>query len=93
MRKADYKEVAAIINEKLEYARDKDFDPRVTVVDTADRGFGFDKYSLRLNDDLYDLIEYKGKAQDMFYANEVFIVGDRDYYLEPVTKTYWGLAW
>ena len=90
--KSQYETVARHINSRLSKLDGHGLHPRCSVQNTANHGYGFGKYSLMLNDDLYDLVEYKGIAQDMFYADETYTAGDDDFYLEPVTKTYFDLA-
>ncbi len=90
--KATYDKAATIINKVLKQYDDEAFTPRVSVLDTANHGYGFGKYSLVVNDTAYDLIQLKGMAQDIFYADETIVIGDNDYYLEPINSTCFGLA-
>ena len=61
-------------------------------METTGYGYGFGKYSLCVNDTLYDLLQRKGTAQDLFYADETYVVGNNDYYLEPVNSYMFDLA-
>lgn len=97
MNKFAYDTVARTINSRLKQIEGEGLKPRVTVVNTENMGYGFNKWSLALNDDLYDLVQHKGIAQDLFYADEVYTVTepngtDYDLYLEPVTRTYFDIC-
>lgn len=87
MNKQTYQEVASIINKQLRKYDNGDFKPRVSVVCFAD------DWNLFTNNEAASLLEDKGKPQDMFYADEVYVVGDDDLYIEPVLGSrYFGLA-
>ncbi len=73
-----YNKVAKIINNTLLDYKGMGLNPEVKVLDRGEDGL-----LIILNDDCYDLAQYKGKVQDMFYAGETFVVGDYDFYLEP----------
>ena len=90
--KADYTKAAAIINKVLKKYDSDNIKPRVSVLNTENHGYGFGKYSLVVNNDAYDVIQYRGYAQDVFYAGETIVIGDNDFYLEPVTSTCFDLA-
>lgn len=95
MNKRIYNQVASIINGQLKKYDTDNMKPRVTVLNTADYGKYCDKWSLYVNDEAYDLIHnHQGKAQDMFFADEVFVVDDFDHdlYIEPYNKTLFNLA-
>lgn len=90
--KADYTKAAAILNKVLRKYDDGNFKPRVSVLNTENHGYGHGKYGLLLNDAAYDVVEQAGSAQDIFYAGETLVIGDSDYYLEPVTRWIFDLA-
>lgn len=95
MNKSTFTSVASIINKEFAKLDRGDFKPRVSVVNTEEmpENMGFDKWSLFVNNDGLSIIEHtKGKAQDMFYSDEVYVVGDNDLYIEPITRGYFGLA-
>lgn len=87
MNKQTYEEVASIINKELTKHDVGDFKPRVSVVKFAD------EWNLFTNNEAAVVLEKQGNAQDMFYADEVYIVGDDDLYIEPVLGSrYFSLA-
>lgn len=97
VNKLAYTQVARDINHALKTYDDDDFKPRVSVVNTAQHGYGFDKWSLSVDDILFDLIQHKGLAQNLFYADEVYTVTepsgkDYDLYIEPVNRCMFSLA-
>jgi hypothetical protein len=91
----DYQRVANIINKIARDYTGLGLAPRVEVVTVNDKlGSYIQKYKLVMNEDMYDLAEYKGIIQDMFYSDEApFVVGDHDFYLEPYSNRMdWVLA-
>jgi hypothetical protein len=97
MNKATYKSVAKTINAALRVYQDGTFKPAVTVRDTSDQGRYCDKWSLAVNDDLYDLIQRPGIAQNLFYADEIYTYTQRDgrdfdMYIEPFNSWLFNLA-
>lgn len=93
MNKVNYDKVASIINATLRaYYKDDVLKPRVEVRNTSDQGKYCDKWSLAVNEDLYDLIQRTGTAQNLFYADEIYTVGDNDLYIEPFNNWLFNLA-
>lgn len=92
INKSTYTKVASIINKRLSILDDGDYKPRVSVVNTQTMGYGFDKYSLATNNELTALTDKPSMAQDMFFADETYVVGDDDLYIEPVMHRYFSLA-
>jgi hypothetical protein len=93
MTKKDYEKVASIINTTLrQYYKDDTLKPQVIVTDTRHMGAYCDRWSLVVNDDLFDLLQRSGLAQNLFYADEIYTVGDNDLYIEPYNKTLFNLA-
>lgn len=87
MNKATYEEVATQINSCLKQYDEGDYKPRVSVVLFAD------DWNLFTNNEAYALTEKAGVIQDLFYADEVYTVGDEDLYIEPAYGSrYFGLA-
>lgn len=78
VNKTQYKAVASIINRILRQSDGGGLKPRVEVLER-----GTDGLVILLNDDAYDLAEYKGRVQDLFHTGETFVVEDDDFYLEP----------
>jgi len=93
--KMDYQRVANIINKIAREHTGQGLAPRVEVVTVNDKfGSYIQKYKLVMNEDMYDMAEYKGIIQDIFYSDEVpFVVGDKDLYLEAYSSRMdWTLA-
>lgn len=87
MTKATYEAVARTINSSLRQYDDGDFKPRVSVVMFAG------EYHLFTNNEAFGLTEKPGHAQDLLYADNTYVVGDEDIYIEPAYGTrYFGLA-
>ncbi len=92
MNKTIYTEVAQAINAALKNYDDTDFKPRVSVIDTKDVSKYCDNWSLSINDELYGLLQIPGRPQDLFYADEIYVVGDNDLYIEPYNSCLFNLA-
>lgn len=92
MNKSAYTKVATAINKHLSIHDNGDYKPRVSVVNTSKMGYGFDKYSLFSNNELAGLLEKPSRAQDLFYGDGVYVVGDDDLYIEPIMNRYFSLA-
>lgn len=77
--KTHYEIIAKRINKQL-----KDFDgeglaPRVEVLLR-----GSDGYVLLLNDDAYDYAKTSRRVENIIYGENVYVIGDNDFYLEPL---------
>ncbi len=93
MNKVTYDKVASIINATLRRNyRDVMLLPKVEVLDTRDVSSYCDKWSLAPNNDLLELLQRQGTAQDLFYADETYTVGDDDLYIEPYNSYLFNLA-
>ena len=73
-----YDKVARIINLELKSFDGMGLRPRIESMVR-----GTDGNILILNEDAYDLAQYKGRVQDLLYTGMTFVVGDDDFYLEP----------
>lgn len=93
MNKSAYTQVASIINSKLKQYDYNEFKPRVTIFDSSNVDPQFcDKWSLAANNELMSLLEQKGLAQDLFYSDNTYVVGDDDLYIEPYNSRLFNLA-
>ena len=92
MNKTTYTEVAQAINAALKNYDDTEFKPRVQVINTKHMGHYCDNWSLAANDELYGLLQIPGLPQDLFYADEIYVVGDNDLYIEPYNSYLFNLA-
>jgi len=79
--KATYNTIASRINKVLKTLDGEGLEPRVEVLER-----GSDGLVILLNDDAYDLAEYKGIAQDLFHDvdGSVYNINGDCYYLEPL---------
>ncbi len=98
MNKVTYDKVASIINATLRrnYSDWKEL-PKVEVLDTRGVSSYCDKWSLAPNNNLLELLQRQGTAQDLFYADEVYTVTlhdgrDFDLYIEPYNSYLFNLA-
>lgn len=84
--KRQYQNVARQLNRELPYGK-------VSVVDTAGYGIYCDKWSLRLDDDVYDMLyEMQDKKTANIMMDELYTADGQKFYLEPYTSRLHNLA-
>lgn len=76
--KTHYEIIAKRINKELKAFDGEGLAPRVEVLER-----GSDGLVLLLNDDAYDFAKISRKVEDIIYGENVYVIGDNDFYLEP----------
>lgn len=76
--KSTYKTIASRINRELKAFDGEGLTPRVEVLER-----GSDGLVLLLNEDAYDFAKISGRVEDIIYGENVYVIGDNDFYLEP----------
>ncbi|MBS4040380.1 MAG: hypothetical protein KGZ81_07235 [Flavobacteriales bacterium] len=76
--KTHYEIIAKRINKELKAFDGEGLTPRVEAFER-----GSDGMVILLNDDAYDFCEFSRRVEDIIYGENVYVIGNNDFYLEP----------